>query len=263
MKLKNIFICIFIFTLSIISYAESSIPKVEYKKIEVNSLEDIKKWKNSDELYVFTKINIDLSKLSPVQKKNAFVDILLPSIKVVNAEIENNRNIVKALSQKTTLSEDEKKYAENLFKKYRVEYGDWEKLYSRLIIYPTSLILTQGAIESGWGTSRFFKEGNNLFGMWSTNPNEPRIPAKGVRENGFVPHLKKYDSVKGSVSDFVLNFSRNKAYTNLRKLLHENQPPQIVAEGLINYSEEKERYVKKVINTMNYNDFGKYDSFME
>lgn len=55
--------------------------------------------------------------------------------------------------------------------------------------------------------------------MWSTNPNEPRIPAKRVRENGFVPHLKKYDSVKGSVSDFVLNFSRNKAYTNLRKLL--------------------------------------------
>lgn len=263
MKLKNIFICILVFTLSIISYAESSIPKVEYKKVEVNSLEDIKKWKDSDELYVFTKINIDLSKLSPLKKKDTFVDILLPSIKVVNAEIENNRNIVKTLSQKTTLSEEEKKYAENLFKKYRVEYGDWEKLYSRLIIYPTSLILTQGAIESGWGTSRFFKEGNNLFGMWSTNPNEPRIPAKGVRENGFVPHLKKYDSVKGSVSDFVLNFSRNKAYTNLRKLLRENQPPQIVAEGLINYSEEKERYVKKVINTMNYNDFGKYDSFME
>lgn len=45
MKLKNIFICILIFTLNIISYAESSIPKVEYKKIEVNSLEDIKNGK--------------------------------------------------------------------------------------------------------------------------------------------------------------------------------------------------------------------------
>lgn len=108
MKLKNIFICILIFTLNIISYAESSIPKVEYKKIEVNSLEDIKKWKDSDELYVFTKINIDLSKLSPLKKKDTFVDILLPSIKVVNAEIENNRNIAKTLSQKTTLSEEEK-----------------------------------------------------------------------------------------------------------------------------------------------------------
>ena len=69
MKLKNIFICILIFTLNIISYAESSIPKVEYKKIEVNSLEDIKKWKDSDELYVFTKINIDLSKLSPLKER--------------------------------------------------------------------------------------------------------------------------------------------------------------------------------------------------
>lgn len=259
MKLKNIFIYIFILTLGVISYANSSLPKVEYKKVEVNSLEDIKKWKDSDELFVFTKVNIDLSKLSPVQKKNVFVDILLPSIKVVNAEIENNREIVKTLSQKPSLTEEEKDYAETLFKKYKVEYGDWEKLSSRLIIYPPSLILTQGAIESGWGTSRFFKEGNNLFGMWSTNPNEPRIPAKGVRDNGFVPHLKKYDSVKGSVSDFVLNLSRNNAYRNLRKLLHEKQPPEVVATGLINYSEEKERYVKKVINTMKYNNFTEYD----
>ncbi len=165
---------------------------------------------------------------------NGFFDWrLLKQEKINDSSFVFTYNIGKPIKNNTiyigTLSEEEKKYAENLFKKYRVEYGDWEKLYSRLIIYPTSLILTQGAIEIGWGTSSFFKEGNNLFGMCCTIPNEPRIPAKRVRENGFVPHLKKYDSVKGSVSDFVLNFSRNKAYTNLRKLLRENQPPQIVA----------------------------------
>lgn len=259
MNLKNIFVYIFIFILGIISYADSPIPKVEYKKVELNSLEDIERWKNSDELYVFSKINVDLSKLSSTQKKNVFIDILLPAIKVVNAEIENNREIVKTLSQKENLSDEEKKYAESLFTKYRVNYGEWNTLLSRLITYPTSLILTQGALESGWGTSRFFKEGNNLFGMWSTNPNEPRIPAKGVRSNGFVPHLKKYDSVKSSVSDFVLNFSRNNTYKNLRELINENHPPQVVAKGLVKYSEEGELYVKKVINTMNHNNFVEYD----
>lgn len=257
--LKNIFIYFFLFSLGVMSYANPSLPKVEYKKIVVNSLEDINQWKNSDELYAFTKINIDLREMSAVKRKNTFINILLPAIEVANEEIKNSREIVKNLSQKTDLTEEEKNYLETLFKRYRVEYGDWQEINSRLIIYPTSLILTQGAIESGWGTSRFFREGNNLFGMWSVNPNEPRIPAKGVRDNGFVPHLKKYESVKDSVADFVLNLSRNKAYTKLRKLVNENQTPEIIATGLVNYSEEKEIYVKKVINTMKYNDFTKYD----
>lgn len=257
--LKKFYLYFFIFICSLISYANETIPTVEYEKVVLNNLEDIKKWKESDKLYAFTTINIDLAKLSPVKRKDTFIDILLPAIEVVNKEINNNKDIVKKLSTKEELTPEEKKYADALFDKYRVEYGNWKKLDYRLIIYPTSLILTQGAIESGWGTSRFFKEGNNLFGMWSSNPNEPRIPAKGVRENGFVPHLKKYESVKDSVADFVLNLSRNKAYAKLRKLINENHPPQVIAQGLINYSEEREVYVKKVINTMNYNKFTEYD----
>lgn len=258
-KIYFYFLLLFFFNLITFSQEQNSISTIEYKKIEVNSLEDIKKWKDSDELYAFTKINIDLSKLSPLKRKNTFIDILLPAIKIVNLEIENNKNIVKTLSNKENLTEEEKKYLLTLFEKYKVEYGNWDKLSYRLIKYPTSLILTQGAIESGWGTSRFFKEGNNLFGMWSSNPKEPRIAAKGIRENGFVPHLKKYESVKDSVSDFILNLSRNKAYTTLRKLVNEEKTPKVIATGLINYSEEKEVYVKKVINTMEYNNFVQYD----
>ncbi|MDO5789404.1 MAG: glucosaminidase domain-containing protein [Fusobacterium sp.] len=261
MRLQKLLTCIFIFLLGTFLYGENSIPKVEYKKVELNSLEDINTWKNSNELYVFTNVNVDLRELSTITKKNTFIAILLPAIDVVNAEIKNNREIVKTLSQKENLTPEEQTYLENLFKTYRVEYGNFDELNYRLIIYPTSLILTQGAIESAWATSRFFREGNNLFGVWSTNPNEPRIPAKGVRDNGFVPHLKKYESVKDSVSDFVLNLSRNNSYKTLRKLLNENQPPQVVAQGLIKYSEEGEKYVKKVINTMNYNEFTKYDNY--
>ena len=259
MKLYNIFICIFLLFINILSFSETSIPEIKYKKITINDLADINKWKNSDELYTFSNINIDLRELSTNTKKTTFIDILLPAIKVVNSEIRNNSKIAKNLSKKENLTPEEKKYAEFLFNKYRVEYGDWEKLDSHLIIYPTSLILTQGAIESGWGTSRFFRMGNNLFGMWSNDPNEPRMAAKQTRDNGFTPHLKKYDNIKESVEDFVLNLSRNNAYKNLRKLVNEDCPPHVIATGLINYSEEKDLYVKKVINTMKYNNFTKYD----
>lgn len=262
MKLKNIFISIFFLILTNFAFSEEILREINYEKVTVNSLDDIEKWRTYEGLYAFTTVNIDLRKLSPSQKKNTFIDILLPSINVVHAEIQNDSDIIKKLSKKTDLNDAEKIYAQNIFKKYRVEYGNWEQLSSRLIIYPTSLILTQGAIESGWGTSRFFRQANNIFGMWSIDPNEPRLPAKGVRNNGFVPHLKKYLSIKDSIDDFVLNLSRNSAYKDLRKLVNENQLPQIIATGLINYSEEKEKYVKKVINTMNYNQFTKYDKKM-
>ena len=97
-KIYFYFLLLFFFNLITFSQEQNSISTIEYKKIEVNSLEDIKKWKDSDELYAFTKINIDLSKLSPLKRKNTFIDILLPAIKIVNLEIENNKNIVKTLS---------------------------------------------------------------------------------------------------------------------------------------------------------------------
>lgn len=37
-------------------------------------------------------------------------------------------------------------------------------------ILPPSLALAQAAEESGWGTSRFAREGNALFGQWTTDP---------------------------------------------------------------------------------------------
>lgn len=40
------------------------------------------------------------------------------------------------------------------------------KILERVDYVPPSLALTQTAIESGWGSSLFSKQGNNLFGKW-------------------------------------------------------------------------------------------------
>lgn len=127
-----------------------------------------------------------------------------------------------------------------------------------MIIYPTSLILTQGAIESAWGTSRFFREANNAFGIWSTNPNEPRIAAEGSRGN-YKPHLKKYDTLKDTVEDITMVISRADAYKNVRKMIWQGKSAYEIVGGLTRYSEEGQEYVKKVRNTMRYNKFEKYD----
>ena len=261
---KNIFHFVFLlvvmlFTFSSCSAQQRIITEVKYDKIVVNSVEDI--YQKRDGLFVFSDINIDLRKIPSEKRKDVFVKLLLPSIEVVQQEVLNNREIVKKLKVKKELTESEKIYAEKLFKKYRTEYGKWNELESKMIVYPASLILTQGAIESAWGTSRFFREANNAFGVWSTNPNEPRIAAKGSRGD-FTPHLKKYATLKDTVEDITLIISRSSAYSGARKMIWEGKSPYEIAGGLTKYSEEGKEYVKKVRSTLKYNNFHEYDSMI-
>lgn len=261
---KNIFHFVFLlvvmlFTFSSCSAQQRIITEVKYDKIVVNSVEDI--YQKRDGLFVFSDINIDLRKIPSEKRKDVFVKLLLPSIEVVQQEVLNNREIVKKLKVKKELTESEKIYAEKLFKKYRTEYGNWNELESKMIVYPASLILTQGALESAWGTSRFFREANNAFGVWSTNPNEPRIAAKGSRGD-FTPHLKKYDTLKDTVEDITLIISRSSAYTGARKMIWEGKSPYEIAGGLTKYSEEGKEYVKKVRSTLKYNNFHEYDNII-
>lgn len=261
---KNIFHFVFLlvvmlFTFSSCSAQQRIITEVKYDKIVVNSVEDI--YQKRDGLFVFSDINIDLRKIPSEKRKAVFVKLLLPSIEVVQQEVLNNREIVKKLKVKKELTENEKIYAEKLFKKYRTEYGKWNELESKMIVYPASLILTQGAIESAWGTSRFFREANNAFGVWSTNPNEPRIAAKGSRGD-FTPHLKKYDTLKDTVEDITLIISRSSAYTGTRKMIWEGKSPYEIAGGLTKYSEEGKEYVRKVRSTLKYNNFHEYDNMI-
>ncbi|WP_427042849.1 glucosaminidase domain-containing protein [Fusobacterium sp. SB021] len=261
---KNIFHFVFLlvvmlFTFSSCSAQQRIITEVKYDKIVVNSVEDI--YQKRDGLFVFSDINIDLRKIPSEKRKDVFVKLLLPSIEVVQQEVLNNREIVKKLKVKKELTESEKIYAEKLFKKYKTEYGNWNELESKMIVYPASLILTQGAIESAWGTSRFFREANNAFGVWSTNPNEPRIAAKGSRGD-FTPHLKKYDTLKDTVEDITLIISRSSAYTGARKMIWEGKSPYEIAGGLTKYSEEGKEYVKKVRSTLKYNNFHEYDNII-
>ncbi|MGW8288481.1 MAG: hypothetical protein ACWGOD_09605, partial [Desulfobulbales bacterium] len=63
------------------------------------------------------------------------------------------------------LADDEIDFVQNLSRDYRTTSA--ETLLERVDAVPTSIILAQGAIESSWGSSRFTREGNSIFGMWT------------------------------------------------------------------------------------------------
>ena len=86
----------------------------------------------------------------------------------------------------------------------------------RLSRVPTSIIIAMAGVESGWGTSRFAKEGNALFGVrtWDLK-NVPHMKAKGNMDAPW--GVKKYITKCKSVKDMIDILNRHPAYKEFRK----------------------------------------------
>ena len=139
-----------------------------------------------------------------------------------------------------------------------------QKVYAQNIaegkyVHPISITLAQAAMESAWGTSRFFKEANNIFGVWAYDKNTPRIAALGKR-NGKTIWLKKYASLEESVSDYYRNISKSSAYKNFRELNKNDAKVYDLVKELRMYSEKRDAYSKELAQIIRYNKFLKYDA---
>lgn len=124
---------------------------------------------------------------------------------------------------------------------------------------PKSMAIAQAAIESAWGTSRFFNLGNNLFGMWSISSKENRIAANVKRDNNTTVWVKKYDSLEESVRGYYITLSKGKQYKKLRELNYNSDDVYEVIQGLDKYSERKEAYIDEIGSIIRYNKLTKYD----
>ena len=109
------------------------------------------------------------------ERKEKFISLLIPSIARVKFELREDYHMFKNISKRDSAkwSEKDHLFMSSLYEKYNTR--DTFELKSRLTTHPTSIVLAQAAIESAWGTSRFFAEACNPFGIWSFNDNEPRI----------------------------------------------------------------------------------------
>ena len=79
---------------------------------------------------------------------------------------------------------------------------------------PTSIIIAMAGIESGWGTSRFSLEGNNLFGIRTWDLEKDHMKPLGVENAKF--GLRKYATKCDSVKDMIRNLNTHTAYTDFR-----------------------------------------------
>ena len=195
----------------------------------------------------------------PVEnKKSIFLRLMLPSILLSNENILREREVVKSaeLTDKNII---------DIAVKYRVIKSDTEvltnehqqTLLNRVNIIPPSLALAQAAEESGWGTSRFAKEGNAFFGQWDFSGNgiAPKQQRKELGNYG----IARFDSPFASVEGYMLNINTTAAYQSLRDLRAKQVASKqafsgtLLAGTLIKYSERGEAYITGLRHLISYN----------
>lgn len=196
-------------------------------------------------------------------RKQKFIDVLLPAIMIYRHKLGQDREQVLHISKKTNnkinWSKEDSLLINNFFEKYKAE--DIHELLNKMIPHPVSLALAQAALESGWGTSRFFKEAKNVYGIWSYNKNEPRIAASIGREGTGV-YLKKYDTLMGSIEDYYQLLSRSSAYKDFQNCRVRSNNVFELIWYLKRYSEKRNQYVIMLRNVIVANNLTKYDAYI-
>lgn len=263
--MKSIYILILALVILTISCQRTSNyqqTSILYKYAIINQKEDIFPFKDRHiEPYIYTKV-ISLKDLPVKEKKKKFIEMLLPSILITRQDllekIKRIEHIQSWQAKNPVLLKNDSLFISKLFKTYKCE--QLVELKHRLKPHPASIVLGQAAIESGWGTSRFFNEANNVFGIWSYHTKEKRIKALVGRDSTNI-YLKSYSSIDESVKDYYKTIARVNAYKNFRSKRYNCDDPLKLVSFLNCYSELGDVYTNKLKQLIKSNKLIEYDSY--
>lgn len=200
------------------------------------------------------------------QQKEAFVEILLPLIQIENQKIKKLRKEIIDIFNDPFYLLNEKKIAFLLqvAKKYKIKQLNKYEFLKKIDTIPPSLALSQAAIESGWGKSRFVKKANNIFGHW-TYSNKGLKPKSKYKHITIDYSIRIFPTLEDSIRAYMKNLNTNLAYKDFRELrykYHKNNKRftgLIAADTMINYSQKKEEYIKLLKQLIKSHNWEKYD----
>ncbi|MCZ4281296.1 glucosaminidase domain-containing protein [Kiloniella laminariae] len=220
-------------------------------------------------------------------RKSLFIRSLLPLVLRVNEKVLRERDkliaftnrleLVDNKSETTEFSTDEIAWLSGLAERYRVanvlrdghiDPVKLARLTKRVDVVPVSLILAQAIQESGWGTSRFVREGNALFGqrIWVEN-GTGLVPQDRGEEESF--RVRSFDSLLGSVEAYVHNLNSHVSYSQFRSRRWQLRRAGANLDGRLDgpglamsltaYSEEGSKYVAALQSVMSSNKLQDFD----
>ena len=232
-----------------------------FEDLEYN-LDHVRNKKKVKPIY-FTRLPKDLDTIKSVkEKKETFLQILLPLVVAENEKIkEDRKNLLKIIKENDSV--ENKKWLNKKYKTYKVSDKNITELIEKIDIIPTSIALAQAAKESGWGTSRFALEGNAIYGQWTWNGDgiEPLKKTKDQKHK-----ILKFPLLRASVKAYINNLNSHRGYKSFRtkraELRKENKKLsgiELIHE-LENYAQTGKEYTKILEQIIKQNDLDELET---
>lgn len=209
----------------------------------------------------------DLASINVIaERKDTFFGLLEPMIDTHNDYLLNLQLYLDDLEQQliadTPLNNQQQRWLQQKADYYRVSTNiDADMMSNEYYLevieglkfkaqpLPASMVMAQAAIESAWGTSRFARKANNLFGQWCFEAGCGLVPQQ--RSAGANHEVKKFATIEAALQAYFRNINSHPAYRELRDLRwQELQQPQqplsglTLINGLERYSERGDAYIR-------------------
>jgi Bax protein len=202
--------------------------------------------------FIVVQNDVELPQMTVQEKKANFLALIVP---VVNHVYENLMAQYKDV-KKVIDAGQSNDVVETLKSEYKVTTN--ADLLMALKPHPKSIAIAQAAMESSWATSRFFREANNAFGVWSFNEDEPRIAALKKRGDKTI-WVRKYRTVEEAVYDYYRTLAKSSAFSDFRQAKMVTDNPFILVTKLDRYSEKGSVYGEELASIIKFNKFDGYD----
>lgn len=219
--------------------------------------------------YFVDQIPVDILDISDIDKrKQTFLSVILPLVLNANEKIKEQRErlvkIASRLEDGDIIAQSENRWLSGLAESYREDKSDLESLMLKVDTIPVSIAMAQAVEESGWGTSRFAREGNALFGQRVWSEGQGIVPSE--RGEGEVYEVRAFDTLADSVQAYTHNLNAHPAYEQFRaeRARRSVEPENTLngfklADTLSVYSERGAEYVDALKNLIQTNRFDQFE----
>jgi len=207
------------------------------------------------------KGSIDLRDVNPDKRKDLFIMHILPAIVITRERLMDDLHhvdfIEDRINQKKSLSRSDSLFLVSI--KQRYETDSLSELKKRIYPHPVSLVLTQAILESGWGTSSIFRNGNNIFGIMSFSSDDPRSQMPFI-EGDDDRYLRTYNSIAESVDHYFLFIGTVSSYKKFRQKRWEGGASTQLVRYLGRYHDHSEQYAEMAQSIIVSNNLERYDN---
>ncbi len=207
--------------------------------------------------------SIDFRNVDPDKRKDLFIMHILPAIVITRERLLDDLHHVEFIENRAKTRKPILKSDSTFLVAIKLKYetDSLNELRKRIYPHPVSLALAQAVLESGWGTSNVFRNGNNIFGIMSFSSDDPRSLIQ-YNEGDDDRYIRTYNSILESVEHYYLLVSTVSSYRRFRDKRWEGRGSSQLLRYLGRYHEGSNQYAEMAQSIIASNNLEKFDNIV-